>query len=83
MAFGLPCIAFDSAQGASEIIKDGYNGYLVPAKEAAPLAAAIEKLVNDASLRKTMGEHSRIIAEKDFSIENVVQKHFEIYQKLA
>ena len=81
-AIGRPIVT-TNVTGCKECVKDGYNGYLVPAKEAEPLAAAIEKLVNDASLRKTMGEHSRLIAEKDFSIENVVQKHFEIYQKLA
>lgn len=30
-----------------------------------------------------MGHNSRILAEKDFSIENVIQKHLEIYNQLS
>lgn len=29
MSFGIPCIGFDSAQGASEIIENNFNGYLI------------------------------------------------------
>ena len=28
-SFGLPLIAFDSAEGAKEIIQNGQNGYLI------------------------------------------------------
>ena len=28
-SFGLPCIAFSSANGACEIIKDNWDGYLI------------------------------------------------------
>lgn len=81
-AIGRPIVT-TNVTGCRECVNDGYNGFLVPAKQSEPLAEAIEKLANDQSLRKTMGENSRKIAERDFSIENVVKKHFEIYQSLV
>ena len=29
MSFGIPCLAFDSAEGAREVIEDGKNGFLI------------------------------------------------------
>ena len=29
MSHGVPCIAFDSAEGARELINSGMNGYLI------------------------------------------------------
>lgn len=80
-AIGRPIVT-TNVTGCRECVNDGYNGFLVPAKQSEPLAEAIEKLVDDQSIRRTMGENSRKIAERDFSIENVVKKHFEIYQSL-
>lgn len=52
MSCGLPCIAFDSAQGANEIIENERNGYLIAnrdpdlfAKKAVQLSNNYEKLV--------------------------------------
>ena len=80
-AIGRPIVT-TNVTGCRECVNDMYNGFLVPAKQSVPLAEAIEKLVDNQSLRKTMGENSRKIAERDFSIDNVVKKHFEIYQSL-
>jgi glycosyltransferase involved in cell wall biosynthesis len=46
MAFGLPAIGTTSG-GASEIIRDGETGYLVPPDDAARLAERLTKLAND------------------------------------
>ena len=46
-SFGLPLIAFDSAQGAKEIIEDNKNGFLIPGRDKQKFASKISELIND------------------------------------
>lgn len=80
-AIGRPIITTDSI-GCREAVIDGYNGYLIPIKDSNALADRLQILFEDKILRQNMGQNSRALAEKDFSIENVVVKHLEIYQTL-
>lgn len=47
--YGLPLIAFDSAQGANEIIENNKNGFLVKNRNAEEMITKIEELLNDSS----------------------------------
>jgi glycosyltransferase involved in cell wall biosynthesis len=80
-AVGRPIITSDSP-GCRECVINGYNGYLVPVKDTGILAQKIELLIHDAGKRIEMGWNSRVLAEKEFSIENVIEKHLEIYDML-
>ncbi len=42
MSYGLPCIAFDSAKGACEVIDDGKNGFLVEDRNIKKYCQAID-----------------------------------------
>ncbi len=53
-----------------------------PVKSNSELATAIAKLVDDSSLRTSMGEASRLKAEKEFDQKNVIAKHLLIYDSL-
>ena len=57
-AHGLPIIAHDVG-GVREAVADGVTGLLVPPERPAQLAAAFEKLITDASLRRQLGEAGR------------------------
>ncbi len=59
MVCGVPCIAFDCECGPSEIIQDGKDGLLVETKNVQVLANAMERLMQDEHLRKTMGAQAR------------------------
>jgi glycosyltransferase involved in cell wall biosynthesis len=50
MSFGLPIIAFDNS-AMPYIVKDGYNGILVPNKNTKKMSEAIQKLLQDNLLR--------------------------------
>ncbi len=54
MSAGLPIVA-SNVGGIPELIKDGYNGVLVPPKEGSSLANAINSLIRSPSLRKQYG----------------------------
>lgn len=71
-----------NAPGCDECVKEGHNGFKVPIKDYKLLAMAIKKIGSDIERLATMGENSRSLAEKNYSIEAVINKHLEIYNKL-
>jgi len=77
-AVGRPIVTTD-VPGCRECVDDGVNGYLVPMKSVIELANAIEKLIENPDDRKKFGIASRKKAESDFSIKNVIEKTFDIY----
>jgi glycosyltransferase involved in cell wall biosynthesis len=77
-AVGRPIITTDTI-GCRECVIEGWNGFLVPVKDAAILSQRMEVLINDRKRRESMGENGRLLAEREFSIHSVVAKHLEIY----
>lgn len=51
MACGCAVVATDCEAGPAEIVESGVNGLLVPSESVSALAAALERLMGDASLR--------------------------------
>nr|WP_306448953.1 glycosyltransferase family 4 protein [Odoribacter splanchnicus] len=80
-ATGRPIVTTDSI-GCRDTVEEGVNGFLVPVKDAGILAERLKRLIEDRDLRRRMGENSRKLAEDNFSIEDVISKHLEIYQTL-
>lgn len=80
-AIGRPIITTNSI-GCKETVIEGYNGFLIPIKNSKVLAERLKRLFDDTQLRISMGKNSRLLAEKDFSIENVITKHLEIYKQI-
>ena len=68
--------------GCREIVREGENGLLVPARDGRALAGAIRRLIDDASLRRRMGARGRAIAEAGFSVEHLVAAHLALYRAL-
>ncbi len=68
--------------GCRDAIEPDVTGLLVPVKDVTALADAIQRLIEDEALRKRMGAAGRLLAEREFAIENVVQQHLDIYAEL-
>ncbi len=63
MAAGLPVVLSDRVGAAADLLVDGVNGRLVAPGDPARLAAAVEEIASDESMRRRMGaESSRIVA---------------------
>lgn len=77
-----PIICTDIA-GCREIVSDGENGLLVPARDITALATAIEKLVLAPALRDTMGLKGRQKVEQSFSEQQVIAKTMAVYHELT
>lgn len=80
-AIGRPIITTNSV-GCKDTVIEGYNGFLVPIKDSDALANRLRILIENKSLRQEMGRNSRCFAEKNFSIDDVITKHLEIYEKI-
>ncbi|MFH9419393.1 glycosyltransferase family 4 protein [Streptomyces sp. NPDC017529] len=81
MRCGLPVVSTDCPVGPREIVRDGADGFLVPAGRAGDMAAALLRLVGDDRLRRRMGEAAlRNSARFDPSL--VAERHQDLYQDL-
>jgi glycosyltransferase involved in cell wall biosynthesis len=81
-AVGRPIVT-TNVPGCREVVKDGENGFLVPAKDAKELAVVIKKLINNPKLLTVMGKKSRAMAEQEFSIQKVTDKTLALYSKIG
>lgn len=59
MACGVPCVSFDCNYGPSDIIATGEDGYVVPNGDCVALADCIITLLDDVTLRTTMGKRAK------------------------
>ncbi|MGF1488541.1 MAG: glycosyltransferase [Prochloraceae cyanobacterium] len=68
MALGTPCIATD-VTGVPEILRDRQTGLMVSQHDPIALAAAIESLFADSSLRVKLASAARNLIETEFDID--------------
>jgi len=64
-------------------VRDGYNGFLVPARSTNELATALERLIVDPVLRDEMGRHGRVLAESRFGQDTIVRQTLAVYDELT
>ncbi len=68
--------------GCRDAIVPNVSGLLVPARDAMAVADAIEGLLSNTELRRSMGKAGRELAEREFGIDKVVAAHLKTYQQL-
>jgi glycosyltransferase involved in cell wall biosynthesis len=81
MAAGLPVVAVD-AGGVAELVRDGQTGALAPADPAC-LAAAMSRLEGDAALAIRLGAAGRRLAERELTVEHMVERTVQAYRDVA
>lgn len=81
-ACGRPLVTTD-VPGCNELVADDDNGLLVPVRQAAPLADALQRLATDPSLRARLGARARERAEKEFSSRQVIAEQLALYRKVV
>lgn len=68
--------------GCRDAIEPGVTGLLVPSRDAHALAGAIARLVQDPSQRQRLGAAGRMLAEREFDIQDVCDQHLRLYRAL-
>ncbi len=70
MAMGRPVITTD-VPGCRETVQHGVNGFMVPVRDPAALARAMQTLIEQPELIAPMGAASRRIAETKFDVHTI------------
>ena len=78
-ACGRAVIASD-VPGCRDAVKDGLTGLLVKPKDSNSLAEKIEYLLSNVHLLDQMGKEGRKLAEKEYSVDKVIDVHLKIYK---
>ena len=77
MSHGLPCVAFNSAEGANELINSGENGYLIKNRNQDAYIKKVIDLIEDKKSRKRIGKagyefskkyESKVVGEEWFQL---------------
>ena len=76
-SYGVPCVAFDSAEGANEIISNNWDGYLIKDRDIDEMAKRVCHLIGNYSRRFIMGQNAIKKANK-YSLEDVREKWIKI-----
>jgi glycosyltransferase involved in cell wall biosynthesis len=68
--------------GCRDAIESGVTGLLVPSRDAAELAKAIALLLDNPARCAAIGLAGRRLAESEFDVSKVVERHLRIYARL-
>ncbi len=82
MAHGLPVVA-PNVGGLSEIVKDGKDGYLVKGRNPEEFTEKCLRIYENTGFRQQMKVAAKDKVLKEFSIEQMAQKYFELYLDAA
>jgi glycosyltransferase involved in cell wall biosynthesis len=80
-ALGKPLVLTD-IRGCREVVEDGIQGFLVPARDAAALSRSIARLTSDAELRRRMGAAAALRARTIWDENRVARTVHEQYVRL-
>ncbi|MDR2406744.1 MAG: glycosyltransferase [Bacteroidales bacterium] len=78
MACECPVVVSD-ADGFTEVVADGETGFIVPKRDIIETAAAIQKFIDDPSLRSKMGSKGRQRVEQLYNWKNNVDAMVNVY----
>lgn len=71
-----------SVPGCRNAIEPDVSGLLAPVRDTESLALAVEELLANPKQRTAMGLAGRKLAETEFDVCTLVDKHFAIYLRL-
>ena len=80
MAYGLPAVCFDCDTGPSDIVQTGVNGILVPVGDVDALSQAIDMVMRDDALRRSLAERAVEVRER-FRLEKVASQWEGLFGK--
>jgi len=69
-----------NAGGNAELVRDGYNGYVVPMRSPGALAEKINALLDDPDMMKSMGMAGRKRAEDEFDWKLIAARTKHVYE---
>lgn len=81
MKNGLPCISYDCPAGPADIIKNGFNGLLVPNQNEEAMVSAINYMIENPDVRKLMGNNALKTVDK-YDSNFIAIKWYETFRNI-
>ncbi len=78
-SFGIPCVAFDSARGATEIISNNWDGYLIKNRNKEIMAKKVCELISNPNRRIIMGANG-IKKANQYSMDEIRKYWIQIIE---
>ena len=78
MAHGCACLATEVG-GIPQVVTDGEDGVLIPAKDVQALKSSIRELLQNPQLQEKLGTNGRRTIEEKFELNKSVHKLIQIY----
>jgi glycosyltransferase involved in cell wall biosynthesis len=78
---GMPIVTTDK-DGCKDVIRDGWNGYVTPARNPRAMADRILDLLNDRTVGERMGVRGPDLIKSTFSLDEIVNQHAALYERL-
>lgn len=82
MIAGLPIVATEVGDN-KHLIRNSYNGYLVPCRHVGLVAQKLKYLCESEEKRITFGKNSRLIVERDFSVSKMVNNYIRLFDSIG
>jgi glycosyltransferase involved in cell wall biosynthesis len=82
MAAGLAVVT-TPVGGIPEVVKEGYNGFLIAPGDVKALAEKLTILAGNPNLREAMGKCSREFAEQELDVKPYINRLVALYESLA
>ncbi len=75
-------IVTTDVRGCREIVRDGYNGLLVPPRDPQSLADAIARLLDEPWQRRSMGVRGRQMVLEQFAADRIADQTLALYDQM-
>ena len=82
MSRRLPCIVSDVG-GLPELVVDGETGIVVPPRDPAAIAHAVERLAKDRDLRMKLGNAARERVDASFNVNATIVAFRELFMRIC
>ncbi|MDY6863273.1 MAG: glycosyltransferase family 4 protein [Thermodesulfobacteriota bacterium] len=69
--------------GNTEIIRDGFNGILIPPKDKSAIEKAVVKLLRNKDMCRQFAENGYRKVIENFSADRMAKEYFKLYKKLS
>lgn len=82
MAAGLPVVATDVGDN-KYLVRDSYNGFLVPRKDIESITASIQELIDSGEKRRDFGKNSYFKIKNEFSEEKMLASYYKLFSEMT
>lgn len=81
MAYGCACVA-SKVGGIPQVVENGKDGILIPAKDVDSLVNALRNLLSDWELQKKLGEQAAELVREKYNIKRTIEVLLQEYKRL-